>query len=107
MDHASFFSEATLIEIGVYNLFDGLAYNMCGYFVSCLVFFLALQRRGKIQAVSKQNVSLCYMLNHQLRGLFFHYKRNGYFANGFYFLVRVFGSKALTGGGGPCRSSEF
>ena len=30
------------------------------------------------------------MLNHRIRGLLFHYKKNCYFAIGFYFLVRVF-----------------
>ena len=31
-----------------------------------------------------------YMLNHRIRGFLFHYKKNCYFAIGFYFLVRVF-----------------
>ena len=31
-----------------------------------------------------------YMLNHRIRGLLFHYKKNCYFAVGLYFLVRVF-----------------
>ena len=25
--------------LNTYTLFDGLAYNMCGYFASCVVFF--------------------------------------------------------------------
>ena len=39
---------------------------------------------------NEQNVCLYYMLNHRIRGLLFHYKKNCYFAIGFYFLVRVF-----------------
>ena len=38
---------------------------------------------------NEQNVHSYYMLNHRIRGLFFHYKENCYFAIGFYFLVRV------------------
>ena len=26
-------------KVYIYTLFDGLAYNMCGYFASCVVFF--------------------------------------------------------------------
>ena len=36
-----------------YTLFDGLAYNTCGYFASCVVFSRAPQGRGKIRAMSK------------------------------------------------------
>ena len=39
---------------------------------------------------NEQNVRSYYMLNHRLRGLLFHYKKNCYLAIGFYFLVRVF-----------------
>ena len=39
---------------------------------------------------NEQYVRLYYMLNHQIRGLLFHYTKNCYFAIGFYFLVRVF-----------------
>ena len=35
-----------------YTLLDGLGYNMCGYFASCVVFFRAPQGRGKIPAMS-------------------------------------------------------
>ena len=35
---------------------------------------------------NEQNVRSYYMLNHQIRGLLFHYKKNCYFAIGFYFL---------------------
>ena len=62
-----------------YTLLDGLAYNTCGYFVSCVVF-----------TSNEQNVRPYYMLNHRIRGLSFHYKKNCHFAIGFYFLVRVF-----------------
>ena len=34
---------------------------------------------------NEQNVRSYYMLNHRLRGLLFHYKKNCYFAIGFYF----------------------
>ena len=36
-----------------YTLFDGVAYNTCGYFASCVVFFRAPQGRGKIRAMTK------------------------------------------------------
>ena len=39
---------------------------------------------------NEQNVRPYYMLNHRIRGLSFHYKKNCHFAIGFYFLVRVF-----------------
>ena len=36
----------TLFErFNMYTLFDGVAYNTCGYFASCVVFFRA--RRGE------------------------------------------------------------
>ena len=35
---------------------------------------------------NEQNVRAYYMLNHRIRGLLFHYKKNCYFAIGFYFL---------------------
>ena len=38
---------------------------------------------------NEQNVRSYYTLNHRIRGLLFHYKKN-YLAIGFYFLVRVF-----------------
>ena len=57
----------------IYTLFDGLAYNTCGYFAS-----------------NEQNVHSYYMLNHRIRGLLFHFKKNCYFTIGFYFLVKVF-----------------
>ena len=37
---------------------------------------------------NEQNVRSYYMLNHRIRGLLFHYKKNRYFAIGFYFLGR-------------------
>ena len=36
-----------------YTLFDGFAYNTCGYFASCVVVFRAPQGRGKIRAMSQ------------------------------------------------------
>ena len=63
-----------------YTLYDGLAYNTCGYFASCVVFK---------NTSNEQNVRSYYMLNHRIRGLLFHYKKN-YLAIGFYFLIRVF-----------------
>ena len=41
-----------------YTLFDGLAYNMCGYFASCVVFFRAPQGCGKIRAMSKMSARI-------------------------------------------------
>ena len=41
-----------------YTLFDGLAYNMCGYFASCVVFFQALQGQGRIRAMSKMSTRI-------------------------------------------------
>ena len=40
-----------------YILFDGLTYNMHGYFASCVVFFRAPQGQGKMQAMSKMSAS--------------------------------------------------
>ena len=57
----------------IYTLFDGLAYNACRYFASYVV------------TSNEQNVRSYYMLKHRRRGLFFHYKKNYYFAIGFYF----------------------
>ena len=46
---------------------------------------------GAIKSTSnEQNVRSYYMLNHRIRGLLFHYKKNCYLAIGLYFLVRVF-----------------
>ena len=42
----------------IYTLFDGLAYNTCGYFASCVVFFRAPQGRGKIRAMSKMSARI-------------------------------------------------
>ena len=69
----------------IYTLFDGLAYNTCGYFASCVVFFRAPQGRGKIRVMSKMSARIT--LNHRTRGLLFHYKKK-LSAIGFYFLVR-------------------
>ena len=43
------------LYVDIYTLFDGLAYNTCGYFASCVVFFRAPQGRGKIEAMSKMS----------------------------------------------------
>ena len=48
----------------IYTLFDGLAYNTCGYFASCVVFF-------RKNTSNEQNVRSYYMLNHRIRGLSF------------------------------------
>ena len=61
-------------EIIKYTLFDGLAYNTCGYFASIAK-----------NTSNEQNVRSYYMLNHRIRRLLFHYKKKGYFAIGFYF----------------------
>ena len=42
----------------LYILFDGLTYNMRGYFASCAVFSRGPQGRGKIRAMSKMSVSI-------------------------------------------------
>ena len=41
-----------------YNLFDGLAYNTCGYFASCVVFFPSSAGARK-NASNEQNVHSC------------------------------------------------
>ena len=41
-----------------YTLSYGLAYNTRGYFASCVVFFRAPKRRGKIQAMSKMSARI-------------------------------------------------
>ena len=42
----------------IYTLFDGFAYNTCGYFASCVVFFRAPQGRGKTRAMSKMSARI-------------------------------------------------
>ena len=61
----------------IYTLFDGLAYNTCGYFASCVVFFPS-------PAGARKNTSNDITLNHRTRGLLFHYKKK-LSAIGFYF----------------------
>ena len=39
-------------------------------------------------SMNEQNVRSYYMLNHRIRGLLFHYKKNRYFAIGFYFFSK-------------------
>ena len=41
-----------------YILFDGLTYNTREYFASCVAFFRAPQRRGKIRVMSKMSASI-------------------------------------------------
>ena len=72
----------------IYTLFDGLAYNTCGYFASCVVFPNPAGARKNTS--NEQSVRSYYMLNHRIRGLLFHYKKKNYLAIGFYFFVRVF-----------------
>ena len=62
------------ITSNTYILFDGLTYNMRGYFASSIVFFRGPQGLGKIQAMSK-NVCKYYVLNHRIRDLLLHYKK--------------------------------
>ena len=47
-----------VISTFLYTLFDGLAYNTCGYFASCVVFFRAPQGRGKIRAMSEMSTRI-------------------------------------------------
>ena len=62
-----------------YTLFDGLAYNTCGYFTSCVVLS------------NEQNILSYYMLNHRISGLLFHYtKKIVILLLASTFLVRVF-----------------
>ena len=75
-----------ILICNIYILFDGLAYNTCGYFASCVVFFRAPQGQASIE----QNVRSCYMLRHRIRGLLFHYKKNIILQLAFILLVRVF-----------------
>ena len=56
-----------------YTLFDGLAYNTCGYFASCVVFPNPAGARKNTS--NEQSVRSYYMLNHRIRGLLFHYKK--------------------------------
>ena len=44
--------------LNVYTLFDGLAYNTCGYFASFVVFSEPPQGRGKIRAMSKMSARI-------------------------------------------------
>ena len=67
-----------------------LVYNTCGYFASCVVFFQAPQGVRK-NTSNGRNVRSYYMLNHRIRGLLFHYKKELLFCNWLpLFLVRVF-----------------
>ena len=67
-----------------------LVYNTCGYFASRVVFFQAPQRVRKNTSYGR-NVRSYYMLNHRIRGLLFHYKKELLFCNWLpLFLVRVF-----------------
>ena len=50
-----------------YTLFDGLAYNTCRYFASCIVFVRAPQGQGKILAMCQMSARII--------GLLFHYKK--------------------------------
>ena len=52
----------------IYTLFDGLTYNTRGCFASCVVFFRATKRRGKIRAMSKISARI-NMLNQRIRDL--------------------------------------
>ena len=49
-----------------YTLFDGLAYNTCGYFASC-VYFSSPLRGSETDTSNEQNVRSYYMLNHRIR----------------------------------------
>ena len=67
-----------------------LVYNTCGYFASCVVFFQAPQGVRK-NTSNGRNVRSYYMLNHRIRGLLFHQKKELLLRNWLpLFLVRVF-----------------
>ena len=57
-ENALFNSLVCKICFIIYILFDGLAYNTCGYFASCVVFFLAPAGLGKIRAMSKMSARI-------------------------------------------------
>ena len=61
-----------MLSCDKYTLFYGLAYNTCGYFASCVVFFQAPQGRGKLRTISKKRIIIPL-------------QKNCYFAIGFYF----------------------
>ena len=63
-----------------YTLFDGLAYNTCRYFASCVVFFQAPQGRGKIWVMSKMSARIISNNRFIIPLL----KKICYFAVGFY-----------------------
>ena len=81
----------SIVDIYIlYTLFDGLAYNTCGYFAIELRSIFPSPAGARKNTSNEQNVRTYYMLNHRIRGLLFHYKKNCFLAIGFYFLVRVF-----------------
>ena len=51
-------SNMLLMLENTYILFDGLTYNMRGYFASHIVFFRAPQGRRKMRAMSKMSASI-------------------------------------------------
>ena len=73
-----------------YTLFDGVAYNTCGYFASCVVFFRAPQGRGKIRAMSKMICPLVLYAKPSNKRFIIPLQKKNYLAIGFCFLVRVF-----------------
>ena len=62
-----------------YTLFDGLAYNTCGYFASCVVFSKPWAKCPLVLYAKPSNKRFIIPL-----------QKKNYVAIGFYFLVRVF-----------------
>ena len=81
--------QVTHLWLYIYTLFDGLAYNTGGYFVSCVVFFPSPTGARKNMS-NEENVSSYYMLNHWIRGLILHTKKIVILQLASIFLVRVF-----------------
>ena len=70
-----------LIKKKKYTLFDGLAYNTCGYFASCVVIFPSSAGARKNKS-KEQNVRSYFMPSN--KRLLFPYEKNCYLAIGFY-----------------------
>ena len=78
-----------------YTLFDGLAYNTCGYFASSVAFFRAPQGRGKIRTCP-----LVIYANPWNKRFIIPLQKNCYFAIGFYF----FGKRIQKHPGSVCEN---
>ena len=74
-------------KCSAYTLLDGLAY----VWIFCELRSIVPSPAGvKKNTNDEQNARSHYMLNHQIRGLLFHYKKKLLFSLASIFLVRVF-----------------